>query len=64
MSVLPPMDMDADIEHVPTEMIGNEAVIIRNIKKTFSGIGKPTVKAVQVSQDEDKLSSVIFYFRM
>ena len=44
------MQTNDDIENIPTELFGKEAVIIRNIKKTFSGIGKTTVKAVQVGK--------------
>ena len=44
------MEGNADIEKTPSELVGKEAVIIRNIKKTFKGIGKTTVKAVQVWQ--------------
>jgi len=44
---MPQIQSQRRMSVLPTEMIGNEAVIIRNIKKTFSGIGKPTVKAVQ-----------------
>ena len=50
MSALPSMQTNDDIENIPTELFGKEAVIIRNIKKTFSGIGKTTVKAVQVGK--------------
>lgn len=48
MSSLPALQENVDIEKTPELLHGKEAVIIRNIKKTFQGIGKTTVKAVQV----------------
>ena len=48
MSSLPPLEENVDIEKAPPEYVGKEAVIIRNIQKTFTGLGKTTVKAVQV----------------
>lgn len=52
LSSLPPLEESVDIEKAPVEQQGKEAVIIRNIQKTFKGIGKSTVKAVQgVSMD-------------
>ena len=49
-STLLPLDVNEDIEETPTDLLGKEAVVIRNIKKTFKGIGKTTVKAVEVFQ--------------
>merc|ERR1719499_148463 len=46
-STLLPLEMNEDIEETPTDLLGKEAVVIRNIKKTFKGIGKTTVKAVE-----------------
>ena len=48
MSSLPPLEDNVDIEKAPPEYAGKEAVIIRNLQKTFAGLGKTTVKAVQV----------------
>jgi hypothetical protein len=38
----------ADIEKVPHNMEGTEAIIINGLQKSFTGINKKTVHAVQV----------------
>ena len=51
---------NVDIEKTPELLHGKEAVIIRNIKKTFQGIGKTTVKAVQVGNMDMKEKKELF----
>ena len=46
--------MDPDIEKIPDEMVGNEAIIICDLKKEFKGIGKEPVKAVQVIRNQQE----------
>lgn len=37
----------SDVESIPSAMRGKEAIVIDDIRKTFKGIGKPAVHAVQ-----------------
>lgn len=36
-----------DVEAIPASMIGKEAIVINNLKKTFKSLGKPPVEAVK-----------------
>ena len=43
----PALEDPGDIEPIAADMMGKEAIVIRDLRKTFSGLGKETVKAVQ-----------------
>ena len=42
-----PKFVSDDVETIPSNMIGKEAIVIDDIKKTFTAFGKPPVHAVK-----------------
>ena len=42
-----PVEVSEDVESIPATMRGTEAIVIRDLRKDFTGLGKETVRAVQ-----------------
>ena len=42
-----PVEVSEDVEAIPASMRGTEAIVIRDLRKDFTGLGKETVRAVQ-----------------